>query len=201
MQEKMVELLQLEARCQSRLGQRRRTIFSYQVSKHKLLALHKLWISHNLVSVQLILRRLSQSEKSDEMHVAWTELAQTWPRPSLRSQQWLRAKWKQLRSTIEDHLNLSFKGYLHSPPDEAWFANVLWFHPLEICCRLIKELSESGVRLVNLTTSSKSGLEIVSDAYSGTDNSELSQSLTGALLAYLFSVAVNWFLLLKMCCR
>ncbi len=55
------------------------------------------------------------SEIDSDKDIAWTDLAQTWPRASVRSHQWLRAKWKRLKSTLKSSEDLSLKGdYLPS---------------------------------------------------------------------------------------
>jgi hypothetical protein len=50
------------------------------------------------------------SEIDSDKDIAWTDLAQTWPRASVRSHQWLRAKWKRLKSTLKSSEDLSLKG-------------------------------------------------------------------------------------------
>ena len=52
---------------------------------------------------------MAESGETDDLFIPWVELTQNWPRSSIRSHQWLRAKWRRLRSTIKDHEKLDLK--------------------------------------------------------------------------------------------
>ena len=57
-----------------------------------------------------VLNRLTESGTENEADVDWLALCRSWPRPSIRSHQWLRAKWRRLKSLVKDHQNCKFKG-------------------------------------------------------------------------------------------
>jgi len=56
-----------------------------------------------------LINRLSSIEADDDSNISWTDLAHSWPRPSIKSHQWLRVKWKRLKSSVKDHLHLNMK--------------------------------------------------------------------------------------------
>jgi len=56
-----------------------------------------------------LINRLSNIEADDDSNINWADLAHSWPRPSIRSHQWLRVKWKKLKSSVDDHLSLNLK--------------------------------------------------------------------------------------------
>ncbi|XP_046654365.1 cyclin-D-binding Myb-like transcription factor 1 isoform X1 [Daphnia pulicaria] len=58
-----------------------------------------------------LIRRLSKIDSDKD--IAWAELTQKWPRSSVRSHQWLRAKWKRLKSTVTSSEDLSLKEICH----------------------------------------------------------------------------------------
>ena len=46
-----------------------------------------------------------------DKQIGWADLAQTWPRPSVRSHQWLRAKWRRMiKCATNDYESLSLQG-------------------------------------------------------------------------------------------
>ncbi|XP_057374404.1 cyclin-D-binding Myb-like transcription factor 1 isoform X1 [Daphnia carinata] len=54
-----------------------------------------------------LINRLTELDSDKE--IAWADLTQSWPRSSVRSHQWLRAKWKRLKSSVKGSDNLSLK--------------------------------------------------------------------------------------------
>ena len=58
----------------------------------------------------LFIFRLADSKANEDADITWSDVAQSWPQSSVRSHQWLRAKWKRLKSTVDGHQNLNLKG-------------------------------------------------------------------------------------------
>ena len=82
------------------------------------------------------MRRLAECQVNNDKDVPWADFTQTWPRSSIRSQQWLRAKWRRLKSSIKDCDCLSLKGLKVTPVNSPLYilTNVLIFQKFVTFC-------------------------------------------------------------------
>jgi len=112
-----------------------------------------------------LINRISNIEADDDSNIDWTDLAHSWPRPTIKSHQWLRVKWKRLKSSVKEHLNLNLKdicnNLLIQLSDEN---NVTQYTNLNLACsdyNLRTDLTHSsGLGMVGITPTSSAPVEV-----------------------------------------